>query len=176
MPPADAILCWMICGATKNQRVARQENTGASIVEESAICKMQQESNNSCKQYTDGKPLSRPLEAFFRPDDPEHPLRTKSRSGGIPGLPGGRSSERAACLAELWMSEAKMLPAQLQQNQSGGETRPFGINYFRKSYQIGGLYWKENRASWRSPDSRGGCPHMVLSGSAFLRASVVKGF
>jgi hypothetical protein len=83
MPPTKAVLCWMICGSTKDQQVTREKKKDASNFKESTACKIQIGSTDSCKIYPDGRPLSGPVEAFGRPGDPKPSSATKSRSRGI---------------------------------------------------------------------------------------------
>ena len=62
-----------------------QEKRKASTVEESMACKIWLEPCNSYEIYINARPLSRPLEAFCRLDDPEHWLAAESHSQGIVG-------------------------------------------------------------------------------------------
>jgi hypothetical protein len=60
-----------VFSSTQHQQLTGKEKRDASIAGESTACKIQAGSHNSYKIYIAGRPLSRPLQAFCLPDDPQ---------------------------------------------------------------------------------------------------------
>jgi hypothetical protein len=166
MPLTNAILCSMICGSTKDQQLTRKKKRCALIAGESTICKMQAELNNSYKTYTNTRPLSRPLEAFFLADDPQ-PMAGRKKSFLRHFMPPGRAFQRAPGMP------FEPPPARREDAWSTSPIESIGHKTLFLSNQLfpkvilgwepknGELALAGQPRAWPECSRRGGCPPLI---------------